>query len=123
VSDTTLISFEPASGGELWRGTHSDVDAAVSTARRAWAAWAARPLIERIEVLRAFANEARRQTEPLAELIARETGKPLWEARTEIDAVVNKVDISVQAYAERTGKKNSTQAPISAPPCATNRTG
>ncbi len=105
MSDTTLISFEPASGGELWRGTHSDVDAAVSTARRAWAAWAARPLIERIEVLRAFANEARRQTEPLAELIARETGKPLWEARTEIDAVVNKVDISVQAYAERTGKK------------------
>ena len=39
------------------------------------------------------------------ELIAREAGKPLWEARSEVDAVVNKVDISVQAYAERTGKK------------------
>ncbi len=105
VSDNTLISYEPASGEELWRGTHGDVDAAVSTARRAWPAWAAQPLTNRIEVLRAFANEARRQTEPLAELIARETGKPLWEARSEIDAVVNKVDISVQAYAERTGKK------------------
>jgi len=105
VSDNTLISYEPASGEELWRGTRGDVDAAVSTARRAWPAWAAQPLTNRIEVLRAFANEARRQTEPLAELIARETGKPLWEARNEIDAVVNKVDISVQAYAERTGKK------------------
>jgi succinylglutamic semialdehyde dehydrogenase len=105
VSDTILVSYEPASGEEVWRGAHSDVDAAVSTARRAWAAWAGRPLIERIEILRAFANEARRRGEELAELIAREAGKPLWEARTEVDAVVNKVDIAVQAYAERTGKK------------------
>ncbi|MDP5103466.1 MAG: succinylglutamate-semialdehyde dehydrogenase [Erythrobacter sp.] len=105
MSDNILVSFEPASGMEMWRGPHSDVDAAVSAARRAWAAWAGRPLTERIAVLRGFANEVRRQTEPLAELIAREAGKPLWEARAEIDAVVNKVDISVQAYAERTGKK------------------
>ncbi|HSF12901.1 MAG TPA: succinylglutamate-semialdehyde dehydrogenase [Erythrobacter sp.] len=111
MNDKTLVSYEPASGEEVWRGPHSDVDAAVSAARRAWAAWAARPLTERIEILRGFANEARRQTEPLAELIAREAGKPLWEARTEVDAVVNKVDISVQAFAERTGKKKFDAGP------------
>ena len=105
MTDKTLISYEPASGEELWRGHHGDVDQAVSTARRAWASWAAQPLGNRLDVLRGFANEVRRQSEPLAELIAREAGKPLWEARTEVDAVVNKVDISVQAYAERTGKK------------------
>lgn len=105
VTDTILISYEPASGEELWRGPVSDVEAAVSTARRAWAAWAARPLTDRIGVLRTFANAVRRDGEALAELIARESGKPLWEARSEVDAVVNKVDISVQAYAERTGKK------------------
>ena len=43
--------------------------------------------------------------EPFADLIARETGKPLWEARTEVEAVVNKVDISVSAYAERTAQR------------------
>ena len=105
MSDNILVSFEPASGEEIWRGPHSDIDAVVGTARRAWAAWAGRPLTERIALLRGFANEARRQTEPLAELIAREAGKPMWEARGEIDAVVGKVDIAVQAYAERTGKK------------------
>ena len=105
VTDQVLISIEPASGEELWRGPISDVDAAVSAARRAWAPWAALPLTTRIETLRAFANIVRRDAETLAELIAREAGKPLWEARTEVDAVVNKVDISVQAYAERTGKK------------------
>lgn len=105
MTDSILISYEPASGAELWRGPHGDVDAAVSAARRAWAAWAARALTARIEVLRAYSNIVRRDGEMLAELIAREAGKPLWEARAEIDAVVNKVDITVQAYAERTGKK------------------
>ena len=105
MTDNILISTEPASGEELWRGSVSDVEAAVSTARRAWAAWAARPLTDRIGVMRAFSNIVKRDSEALADLIAREAGKPLWEARTEVDAVVNKVDISVQAYAERTGKK------------------
>lgn len=105
MTENILVSYEPASGEELWRGVHGDVEAAVSAARRAWPAWAAQPLTNRIALLRAFANEVRRETEPLAELIAREAGKPLWEARSEVDAVVNKVDISVQAYAERTGKK------------------
>jgi len=105
VTDNILISTEPASGEEIWRGPVSDVEAAVSTARRAWAAWAARPLTDRIGVMRTFSNIVKRDGEVLADLIAREAGKPLWEARTEVDAVVNKVDIAVQAYAERTGKK------------------
>lgn len=105
MTENMLVSYEPASGEEVWRGMHGDVEAAVSAARRAWPAWAAQPLTNRIALLRAFSNEVRRETEPLAELIAREAGKPLWEARSEVDAVVNKIDISVQAYAERTGKK------------------
>jgi succinylglutamic semialdehyde dehydrogenase len=105
VTENILISTEPASGDEVWRGPVSDVDAAVSTARRAWAAWAGRALTDRIGVLRTFSNIVKRDSEDLANLIAREAGKPLWEARTEVDAVVGKVDIAVQAYAERTGKK------------------
>lgn len=105
MTDNILVSYEPASGEEIWRGMHGDVEAAVSAARRAWPAWAAQPLTNRIQHLRAFANEVRRESEPLAELIAREAGKPLWEARSEVEAVVNKIDIAVQAYAERTGKK------------------
>jgi succinylglutamic semialdehyde dehydrogenase len=36
--------------------------------------------------------------------IAEEVGKPLWEARTEVTTMANKVDISVQAYGARTGE-------------------
>ncbi len=110
MTPQTLISYEPATGEELWRGLHSDVDDAVSRARKAWPEWAGLALGDRIEVLRRFANEIKREADSFAELIAREAGKPLWEAHTEVDAVAAKVDISVQAYAERTGKKKHDSA-------------
>jgi succinylglutamic semialdehyde dehydrogenase len=105
-----IVSFEPATGRELWRGNVGNVAEAVDRARRAWPAWAAQPLATRIELVRRFANEVRKDFEKLAEIIARETGKPLWEARTEVETVINKVDISVSAYAERTGQKKLDSA-------------
>lgn len=110
MSQTEIISIEPATGNELWRGKTGDVDAAVDRARRAWPAWAAQPLATRIELVRRFANEVRKASDKMAELISKETGKPLWESRTEVEAVINKVDISVTAYAERTGQKRLDSA-------------
>ncbi|ALJ12563.1 succinylglutamate-semialdehyde dehydrogenase [Sphingopyxis macrogoltabida] len=97
-----LLSYEPASGEELWRAPVSNVDQEVPIARAAWPEWAAKPLTFRSETLRRFADRVKAEGEKLADLIARETGKPLWEARTEVESVANKVDISVTAYAERT---------------------
>jgi len=100
-----LISFEPATGAELWRGRTSDVDIEVAKARSAWPNWAAASLSERIERVRSFANRVRADLEQFADVIARETGKPLWEARTEVESVINKVDISIRAYADRTAQR------------------
>jgi succinylglutamic semialdehyde dehydrogenase len=102
---SALISTEPATGETLWTGESGDVGAEVARACAAWPAWAAKPLAVRIEALRRFANVARSRKDEFADLIARETGKPLWEAATEVDAVVNKVDISVSAYSERTSQR------------------
>src|SRR4051812_21320806 len=100
-----LTSIEPATGETLWTGDEDDPDAEVAAARAAWAGWASRSLSYRVETLRRFANVARGKIDAFADLIARETGKLLWEARTEVEAVVNKVDISVSAYAERTSQR------------------
>jgi len=67
--------------------------------------WAAKPATFRIETMRRFANVVRAKEEELADIIARETGKPLWEAHTEVTAVIGKVDISIAAYSERTGQR------------------
>ena len=100
-----LVSTAPATGEELWRGSVGDAAAEVAIARAAWPEWAALSVAYRMEALRRFANVVRKREPEFAELIARETGKPLWETRTEVAAVINKVEISIDAYAERTPQR------------------
>lgn len=100
-----LTSHEPATGALLWQGESGDVDDIVARARTGWPRWAAQPVAFRIETLRRFVNVVRAHEEELADLIARETGKPLWDARTEVTAVMAKIDTSVAAYSERTGQR------------------
>jgi len=102
---TEIISTEPATGAVLWRQAVGDADTEVAAARRSWAEWAARPLAYRIEALRRFANVVRQKSDSFTDLLARETGKPLWEARTEVESVIAKVDISIAAYSQRTGQQ------------------
>lgn len=111
MPDQELLSTEPATGAVLWRHPIGDADAEVAIARASWAAWAARPLAVRIEALRRFANVVRQRADAFTDLLARETGKPLWEARTEVETVIAKVDISVTSYSERTGQRR-IEAPM-----------
>lgn len=98
----TLVSTEPATGAELWSGPVGDAEAEVAAARAAWPEWAAHSVTYRMETLRRFTNVVRAREEEFAELVARETGKPFWEAKTEVASVIAKVDISINAYSERT---------------------
>ncbi len=100
-----VLSIEPATGAILWQGRIGDVDEAVDRARRAWSTWAAQPHSNRIELVRRFGNEVRKENERLATLIARETGKPLWEARDEVEDVLSRIESSVRGYAERTSQR------------------
>jgi succinylglutamic semialdehyde dehydrogenase len=101
----TLVSTEPATGAEVWSGEVGDAATEVAAARAAAGAWAAHSLAYRSEALMRFANVVRKREADFAKLIARETGKPLWEARTEVQAVINKVQISLDAYSERTPQR------------------
>ncbi|WP_030674522.1 aldehyde dehydrogenase family protein [Streptomyces sp. NRRL B-1347] len=61
--------------------TAADVDDAVGAARAAAERWAATPVEERADRLRAVAAELGRRAEPLARLITRDVGSPLSFAR------------------------------------------
>ncbi len=106
-------SRDPASGETLWAGNAAapaDVDAAFAAARRASGDWAAQAPAAREAVVRRFAAELEKDKEVLAQAIARETGKVLWDARGEATAMINKVDISVRAFQARTGVTETTAA-------------
>jgi succinylglutamic semialdehyde dehydrogenase len=102
---TEIVSTEPATGAILWRGNVSNVEEEISIARSAFAEWASRPLAVRTEAMRRFINVVRGKHDAFADTIARETGKPLWEARTEVDSVIAKVEISIDSYNERTAQR------------------
>ena len=110
-----LHSIDPATGARVWQGrqaTEAQVDTAVMAARRAFSSWQGTPLGERIEVLRRFARLVEEQRDHLARVISLETGKPTWEALTEVDSMVGKVAITVQAYAERTGTREQDRGGV-----------
>jgi len=107
---TEIVSIAPATGEELWRGMPGDVEDLVERARRAWPSWAAQSLANRIELVRRTANELRKEADSLASLVAQETGQPLWAARGEVDAVLERVELAVRAYAERTAQRRLDNA-------------
>lgn len=105
-----FVSLDPAKNRQIWQGqaaTEVQVDAAFQAARAAFEAWADLSFTERSEVVKNFANKLTEHKEALALTIAEETGKPLWETRTEVAAMIGKIDISIRAYQERTGEKEN----------------
>ena len=105
-----IVSIAPATGEELWRGAPGDVEDCVERARRAWPAWAAQSLANRIELVRRFANELRKEADALGQLAASETGQPLWVARGEVDGLIERVETAVRGYAERTAQRRLDNA-------------
>jgi len=112
-SGPEMVTTDPANGKQTWsckESTAQDVDQACAAARAAFEAWALTPLAERIAVCTRFRDLLKQDAEELALLISEEVGKPLWEARTEVTTMANKIDISVQAYDARTGETHNKVA-------------
>jgi succinylglutamic semialdehyde dehydrogenase len=105
MSNFELVSTNPCTGAAIWSGPVGGATAAVARARAAAPGWARMPLAERIAIVRAFKVEVDTVADEFARLIATETGKPLWETRTEVASVAAKVEISIAAQAERAGER------------------
>lgn len=71
------------------------VEEAVQAARRALPGWEKLSFEVRAQALRAIQTEIRRRGPELARVIAREVGKPLWEAELEITAMIAKVEATI----------------------------
>ncbi len=100
-------SSTPYDGEIVWQGngaTAEQVELAVLSARHALPKWKAMPYAEREKVIVRFAELVKTNSEHIAQSIAKETGKPLWEARTEAAAMAGKIAISIRAYHQRTGE-------------------
>ena len=106
-------SLSPYNNEVIWQGqsaTPVQVESAVSSARQAFVSWKKRSFEEREAVVLAFAEKLKARSEDIAVAIAKETGKPLWETRTEAGAMAGKIAISIRAYHDRTGSSQREAA-------------
>jgi malonate-semialdehyde dehydrogenase (acetylating)/methylmalonate-semialdehyde dehydrogenase len=76
-SDGSVISRVPLS-------TQKDVDAAVASAAKAFPAWSATPIKERVQVFYRYKTLLEKNIDELASLITEENGKVASEARAEV---------------------------------------
>jgi len=101
-----VSSSNPAKNEVIWQGksaTAEQVNLAIKSARIAFETWAHTALETRMTIAERYAELLTENKESLAATIALETGKPLWETRTEVGAMIGKIAISIKAYNERTG--------------------
>ena len=108
---SSFESVQPGDGTIVWQGgaaNNSQVDAAVIAARKASQAWAAKDFSEREAIVLKFAELIDQHQQDLSEAIARETGKPLWEAKTEAAAMKGKIALSIKSFHERTGETENS---------------
>jgi succinylglutamic semialdehyde dehydrogenase len=97
-------SINPATGETLWSGHAASLDEVNMTVQNAWEAfsdWSNLPIDERAVFLNAFAKTVNAESTELAEIISKETGKALWDSKTEVKAMVDKVWISIKSYGSR----------------------
>ncbi|WCE29921.1 succinylglutamate-semialdehyde dehydrogenase [Vibrio sp. SCSIO 43137] len=108
-----MASSSPYNGEVIWQGdsaTPAQVEQAVKAARSAFVQWKKLSFEQREKFVLAFAEEVKANSEEIAQIIAKETGKPIWETRTEAGAVAGKIAISIRAYHDRTGQNQREAA-------------
>ncbi len=101
---SVLTSHNPANGEIVWQGataSNEEVNRAISMAKSSFSFWSSLPLEKRIQHLYDFKEHLKNAKTSLAEKISLETGKPLWESLTEVQAMIGKVDLSVESFHQR----------------------
>jgi succinylglutamic semialdehyde dehydrogenase len=106
----TFISFNPADNTALWQGQEGmpeEVKSACDAAHHALPHWSRLDFSTRANYVLKFTQRVEEKKDELTQRIASESGKPRWEAATEVAAVLGKARLSIQAYEERTPERRT----------------
>lgn len=107
-----MQSYDPSNNEIIWEGQEADnekIEAAIQKAKTSLNDWAFTPFESRVEILKRYAQLLQNELIEFATVISKENGKPLWEAKAEVQAMIAKVDISIDAFYERCKEKNFSQ--------------
>lgn len=103
-SGLPFASHNPATGENVWQGNSAaaeEVHLAVSAAKEAFESWSLTTPQQRMAFIDMYGNALKVAQEKIANAISKEAGKPQWESKTEVTAMINKIAVSVEAYQKR----------------------
>lgn len=95
---------DPATDTLIWQGrtaSAEEIEQAFIEAQDALASWSKLTVSERIPFLEHFKALVDKKREELATCISQETGKPLWDAKAEVQTLYAKVQYTIEAYSAR----------------------
>jgi succinylglutamic semialdehyde dehydrogenase len=96
-----LRSFNPSDGSIIWDGfsvSKEQASEAIEACARAQEVWNHTSFDKRVDALLRFGQLLNEHKEELARTISIEIGKPIWESRTEVAAVIGKLEPSIDAF-------------------------
>lgn len=99
-----IRSTNPVTQEILWEGTaagQSSINAAFKRGKKAFDQWSCTSFSERENLVLRFKKNLEDDQDLLALTISRETGKPLWESKEEVKAMIGKISISISAQKTR----------------------
>ena len=94
----TLLWEAPVKYGHVQKVTES--------AQLGFKNWRIKTTEERISFLKKYKEEVVLRKDEIATAIALETGKPLWEAKTEAQAIISKVDVTISDSLPRIAERS-----------------
>lgn len=107
--DKSFDSINPADKSIVWQGNYASiqqVDSALLAATNSFNKWSHSSYEDRLAILKKYIDLLGRDKETFAKLISDETGKPIWEALTEVGAMMGKLNHCLNSYQERCPSKN-----------------
>lgn len=108
-----ILIYDSASNELIWQGNAADkeqVHQAFLAAQQAFPAWSKQELNARIALLQSYGTELQKRKKAIALTISQEMGKLLHESENEVDTMIKKIAISIEAYSQRCPEKQQTLA-------------
>ncbi len=95
--DEILVNSPGDLSDEVFNGkiSYSHVNQACEAANKAYKTWKTLGFEERKSLLLNLKENYLTNLDTIAEVISRETGKPLWETKGEVKAMIGKIDITI----------------------------
>lgn len=103
-----FISEDPLCTEIIWKGkaaSKAQLEEALQTARKNFGVWSKTGFEQRCKLIENYSKILEKNKDELAMLISREMGKPLWESKNEVQAMIGKADLSIKAHLERCAEK------------------